>query len=46
MRKYHVRFLGGKGVAIEKVENLNQTAGVLGENMDELKTEISVFKTE
>ena len=34
------------GKLLEKVENLNQTAGVLGENMDELKTEISVFKTE
>ncbi len=31
---------------LEKVENLNQTAGVLGENMEELKMEISVFKTE
>ncbi len=29
---------------MKKVENLNQTAGVLGENMEELKTEISVFK--
>lgn len=31
---------------LEKVENLNRTAGILGEHMDELKTEISVFKTE
>jgi len=31
---------------LENVENLNQTAGVLGENMSELKSEISVFKTE
>ncbi len=29
---------------LEKVENLNQTAEVLGSNMEELKTEISVFK--
>lgn len=34
------------GKLLEKVENLNRTAGVLGENMDELKSEISVFKTE
>lgn len=34
------------GKLLEKVENLNQTAGVLGENMEELKLEISVFKTE
>ena len=29
---------------MEKVEELNQTADFLGENMDELKSEISVFK--
>lgn len=34
------------GKLLEKVENLNQTAGMLGENMEELKMEISVFKTE
>lgn len=39
-----VREMAGK--LLEKVEDLNQTAGVLGENMDELKTEISVFKIE
>lgn len=36
-----------KGIAdklLLSVENLNQTAGVLGSNMDELKAEISVFK--
>lgn len=31
---------------LRKVENLNQTAEALGQNMDELKSEISVFKTE
>lgn len=31
---------------LKNVENLNRTAVVLGENMNELKTEISVFKTE
>jgi methyl-accepting chemotaxis protein len=30
----------------EKVESLNHTAGVLSENMDGLKREIEVFKTE
>ncbi len=29
---------------LEKVENLNQTANALGVNMEELKSEISVFK--
>lgn len=29
---------------LSKVEDLNQTAGVLGSNMQDLKTEISVFK--
>lgn len=31
---------------MENVENLNQTANTLGDNMTELKSEISVFKTE
>ena len=29
---------------MESVQNLNQTADSLGENMEELKTEISVYK--
>ena len=29
---------------MESVRNLNQTADSLGQNMEELKTEISVFK--
>ena len=29
---------------LQNVENLNSTAGVLNENMDDLKSEISVFK--
>ena len=29
---------------LESVQNLNETADSLGENMEELKTEISVFK--
>ncbi len=29
---------------LAKVEDLNRTAGTLGENMQELKTEISVFR--
>lgn len=31
---------------LQNVENMNRTADALGENMQELKTEISVFKTE
>lgn len=39
--------VGGVSMKLmQNVENLNKTAEALGENMHELKTEISVFKTE
>ena len=37
-----VRDVAGK--LMDSVQNLNQTADALGENMEDLKTEVSVFK--